>query len=198
VIKDFWKTFNIKNTSVQVQEATTENLWNIFANIESMIKYSDAKASLLLTAQVALLTIIFESNADGVYKYFSENCFTKLMILSTAVTVIMSITYSFSVIYPRLTEMKPNSIIYFGSIQAFKDSRSYFEEFKNTFSDIEKFNEDISMQIYIISDIASKKFQLFRKSMKWFFISLILFLINIISYYFLLDFLRNQHFFNQI
>jgi hypothetical protein len=174
----------IKFKNFIAEGSNTQELWNIFIEISNMIKFSDTKAALLLTVHGVLLTIICKS-IDSIYYYSSENCFTILLTILTAVTTIVSICYSSSVIYPRLTKPNPTSIVYFGSIQAFKDYPSYFQKVKNTFSDIEKFNEDISEQIYKTSCIAWKKFSRFEKSMRFFFVSMIFLLINI-GYYTLL------------
>ena len=166
------------------QETMTQELWNILTRTDDLAKYSDTKAALLLTVHGVLLTIIY-TNANSVYDYFFKNWFTMLIITLVALSIIVSIVFSFFVINPRLKNKNSTSLIYFGHIQEkYKDYSSYFIDVKDTFSDLEKVNKQISEQIHTNSNIAWKKFTYVTKSMRYFFVSLILLSINLVYYIF--------------
>jgi len=174
----------IKLRLMLTDNTMTQELWNILTKTTDWVKYSDTKAVLLLTVHGILLTIIY-TNAYNVYDYSFENWFTILLTILITGTTLTSIVYSFLVINPRLENNNPTSLIYFGHIQEqFKDYSSYYQAVKDTFTDNEKLNGQISEQIHINSIIAWKKFSMFTLSMRYFFTSLVLLSINLLYYFF--------------
>ena len=153
----------------------TQELWSILTKTTDWVKYSDTKAVLLLTLHGIILTIIY-TNANDVYEFSSANWFTILMTTAISITSLTSIIYSFLVINPRLKNDNPTSLIYFGHIQQkFKTYNDYYRS--------EKLDKQLAEQIHINSKIAWKKFSLVTISMRYFFASIVLFLITILYYF---------------
>ncbi len=161
----------------------TQDLWNILTKTTDWIKYSDNKAVFLLTVHGVVLTIIY-TNAGSVYDFSTTNWLTLTLTILIAFASLLSIIYSFLVVNPNLKNSNPNSLIYFGHIQEkFKNYNDYFQSAKIILSDKEKLHEQLSEQIHINSIIAWKKFAFFAKSIRFFFVTIILFTITLLYYF---------------
>jgi len=161
----------------------TQELWNILTKTTDWVKYSDAKAVLLLTLHGVVLTIIY-TNANSVYEFSSTNWFTILLTICIASTSLVSIIYSFLVVNPRLKNTNPTSIIYFGHIQEkFKTYSDYFQSAKVILNDKDKLDEQLAEQIHINSKVAWKKFSFITLSLRYFFASVVLFSLTLFYYF---------------
>ncbi|MCO5278938.1 MAG: DUF5706 domain-containing protein [Saprospiraceae bacterium] len=161
----------------------TQELWNILTKTTDWVKYSDAKAVLLLTLHGVVLTIVY-TNANSVYDFSSTNWFTILLTILISGTSLTSIIYSFLVVNPRLKNTNPTSLIYFGHIQEkFKNHKDYFQTAKTILKDKELLDEQLAEQIYTNSKVAWKKFSFITLSLRYFFVSILLFSITLLYYF---------------
>ncbi len=159
-------------------------LWTILSKITEWVKYSDTKAVLLLTLHGVVLTLIY-SNANSIYNFIFTNWLTGLLSILIFTSSFISIIYSFLVVNPRLRNENPTSIIYFGHIQArFKNYLEYYQMAKSILKDEDKMNEQLAEQIHINSIIAWKKFTYIAMSIRFYFISIALFSVTLLYYFF--------------
>lgn len=159
----------------------TDQNWNILHYNSDWLKFSDTKASIILTVYGIIITIIY-SNSNDIFT--AINTSKPLLILSIicALMSLVSIFFSFMCINPNLKNPNPNSIIYFGHIATKYDSfDAYHEEFLRVNSN-DQISEQINEQIYTNSKIAWKKFFHVSWSIRFFVLTIAILLIQVIIY----------------
>ncbi|MDP3314141.1 Pycsar system effector family protein [Lutibacter sp.] len=160
----------------------TQEYWNILGNINDWIKYSDTKATILLTLYGVLITIIYSNSTDVLIGLNKSNWILGFSIISMIFSLI-SIIFSFLCINPRLKNENPNSIIYFGHIkEKFKNSDEYSIHSSNILSSDESYLKELTEQIHTNSSIAWKKFSNVTWSIRFFFGVLICLIFSILIY----------------
>jgi len=168
-----------QNNNNKIQE-----YWSILSNINDWIKYSDTKATIILTLYGVILTIIY-SNANDVLIGINNSYWILSLSILTALFSVLSIIFSFLCINPRLKNSTPNSIIYFGDIHTkFKNSTDYFEASSGFLSKPINYSKELAEQIYTNSNIAWKKFSNVTYSLRFFFCALICMFFSILTYLF--------------
>ncbi|MFW5700775.1 MAG: Pycsar system effector family protein [Cyclobacteriaceae bacterium] len=159
-----------------------DKYWNILQYNNEWLRYSETKASVLLTVYGIIITIIY-SNANEVFEAINE---TSLFLYSSVfygLTSIISIFFSFMCINPRLKNENPSSIIYFGHIAKKNKNFSDYSQYSKTIIDNDdKFREQIVEQIFATSGIAWKKFVNVTWSIRLFVFSVIILLVSIAIY----------------
>lgn len=159
-----------------------EEYWKILSNTNDWIKYSDTKATILLTLYGVLLTIVYTNAKETLDALTKSNWILFFSILS-GVCSIVSVLFAFLCINPRLKNENPNSIIYFGHIQSKFNSASDYRNLANEIiNDDTKYIEEISEQVYTNSNIAWKKFSNVSWSIRFFFASIIFVVFSIAIY----------------
>jgi len=164
-----------------------ERYWQILQfNIE-WLRFSETKATLVLTVYGILLTIIY-TNSTSVFTSIQESGAIFYMVLIYSATIVASIVFAFLCISPRLKNTNNNSnksIIYFGVISSkFPDKSAYKTLAKSVLNDEEDFGDHIIDQIYTISKIASKKYYHVTWAMRLFIASLIWLILILVIYLF--------------
>jgi hypothetical protein len=144
-----------------------ESMWNIYNNINDLIKFSDTKAGLILASNGAILSVIFINAIDRTINF--SNYFLFLLFLSIGLTFgVLSIIISIFSIKPNLIEIDDRSLIYFGTIsQKYRKESKYHEKVFETFNNETLTLGQISDEVWIISGIALKKYKLINLS-TWF------------------------------
>lgn len=159
-----------------------EEYWKILSNTNDWIKYSDTKATILLTLYGVLLTIVYANSEETLGALTKSNWILFFSILS-GISSLMSVLFSFLCINPRLKNENPNSIIYFGHIQSKFNSASDYRKIANEIIDDDaKYIDEISEQVFTNSDIAWKKFSNVSWSIRFFFASIIFVVFSIAIY----------------
>lgn len=159
-----------------------QEYWNILGNINDWIKYSDTKATIILTLYGVIITIIYTNATDSLAGISDSNWIICFSILS-AITSLLSILFAFLCINPRLKNDNPTSIIYFGHIQKkFKDAKEYAQQSSEVLENSEQHIKELSEQIHTNSNIAWKKFSNVSWSIRFFALSLALMLLSILIY----------------
>jgi hypothetical protein len=160
----------------------SDKYWSILQYNVEWLKFSETKASILLTDYGIIITIIY-TNASDVLSAVKNNSFIATMSIMAATSSIISIYFAFKCINPRLKNLNPNSIIYFGHI---KEKYSSFEDYYNMTDGIlqneNEFSKQIAEQIHVNSQIAWKKFFNVTWSIRFFIFSIIILLVTIFKY----------------
>lgn len=156
-----------------------EELWKIYERNCDWIKFSDTKAGILLTIYGIIITIIY-SNSSDLYLVLNQS---KILVFTSTVvgiTSIISVSFSFLCINPRLKNTNIKSNIFFGTItKNHLNLKSFKESLKK-----HKLKEDLQEQVYTTSKIADKKFKNITWSIRFFVLSLFILIINIIIHLF--------------
>ena len=159
-----------------------EKYWNILQQINDWVKYSETKASIILTVHGIIITVIY-TNAGSVYEALSNSDTLFYITLAYALLCILSIFYSFRCVNPRLTNKNPKSIIYFGHIaKKFSDFQDYYSQSKTIIANPIEFEKQISEQIHVNSGIAWKKFVNVTWSLRFFIASTTLLILSVLFY----------------
>lgn len=159
-----------------------EKYWNILQQINDWVKYSETKASIILTVHGIIITVIY-SNAENVYNALNNSQTLFYFTLAFALLCILSIFFAFKCVNPRLKNKNPKSIIYFGHIaKKFTDFQDYYSVSKPIISNQNEFEKQISEQIHVNSSIAWKKFVNVTWSLRFFIASTTLLILSVLYY----------------
>lgn len=166
------------------KEKVADRYWSILQNNIEWLKFSETKATLILTLYGLILTILYTNSKEVLESVRKSNWILFLLIISAA-TSILSIVYAFLVVNPRLNNINPNSIIYFGHIQKkYVTCKSYKESADKVLENEGQFTDQIAEQIHSISKIAWKKYTYFAYSFRLFVCSLSMLLVAVVMYLF--------------
>lgn len=159
-----------------------ERYWQILQlNIE-WLRFSETKATLILTVYGILFTLIY-TNSNAVFESVVNSTWVMAMVLIFGAISLTSIILAFLCINPILKNKNPNSIIYFGHIsKKFRNQGQYKAFAKSVLDDEEAYSDQITEQIYVISKVAWKKYWMVTWSLR-FFVCSIAFLLLILMVY---------------
>ncbi len=157
-----------------------EYYWRILQSNIEFVKFSDQKAGSILTVYGVVLPIIY-SNTSSLANLFSATTVQIVLGSLSGICAIISITFSFLCLNPRLTNFDPHSIIFFGQIAAHKNFKDYINYSRTIITDQVEFENQIIEQIYVNAQVASKKFKWVSWSIRFFFSSLIVLFLAIIK-----------------
>jgi hypothetical protein len=161
---------------------TNEKYWNILQQINDWVKYSETKASIILTVHGIIITVVY-SNSKSVFEALNQSNFLFYSTLLYIALSILSIFFSFRCVNPRLKNPNPTSIIYFGHIaKKFPNFKNYYNHSKPIIVDENAFSEQISEQIFINSGIAWKKFVNVSWSLRIFIIGIVVLMVSVLIY----------------
>ena len=159
-----------------------QEYWNILNNINDWIKYSDTKATILLTIYGVIITIIYSNANESLIGITDSNWVLCFSILST-ISSVLSILFCFLCINPRLKNNNPNSVIYFGHIQEkFNNAEEYSKQASDIINDTKLYYKELSEQIHTNSKIAWNKFKNVTWGIRFFFFSLLFMVSSILIY----------------
>ncbi len=160
----------------------TENYWRILeANLE-WIRYSDAKATGILTIYGVLITVAFTKILD-ILEIISSSWMLIALTSLSGVTSLVAIYYGFRSISPRLLTQDHRSIIYFGSIVKHSPDMQSFRQYSHEVLDSPRgLDDDLAAQIYINAHIASLKFKNVSSSINFFIASFLILLSEMVLF----------------
>lgn len=160
-----------------------EEYWKILDKTNDWIKFSDTKAVVILTFYGIIITAIY-SNSNEVYAFLSGSIFSISIAIIAVLLSITSVLFSFLSINPRLRNLNPHSILYFGHIQEnYSNYTDYFEHSRDVISNDTEYEKQIAEQIYVNSKIAWKKFKNITYSLRCFFLSILSIFLLMIHYF---------------
>lgn len=156
--------------------------WNIILKNIEWIKFSEAKAVLILTIYGVLLTIIY-SNSASVFAALNTSNWLVFFSTLSGLSSLISIIFSFLSVNPVLQNKDPNSIIYFGHIkEKFSSVKEYKKYSLDIIADDKKFISNLCDQVYQTSKIAWRKFKLVTWGIRSFALSLAFLICDILIY----------------
>jgi hypothetical protein len=159
-----------------------ERYWQILQYNIDWLRFSETKATVILTVYGILLTITY-TNAGPVFQAIKDSTFLFWTTLIYGALTILSVVCAFLSINPSLKNINPNSILYFGHIsKKFQDASTYKTHAKSVLDNDDTYTDQIAEQIYINSTIAWKKYRLVTWSLRLFFGSLLTVIISMIVY----------------
>lgn len=192
-----------------LQKGETESINNINYKIEvatqtlernlGFISNCDNKTSIVLTAIGVLLTIILTN--DGIIKInnilkscLSKVCFCDIiyiiLFIGSTSMLIVGILFLISVLVARADPhgiegiKNNNSVIFFSGVNSYKDLKNYNKTFKKMSKD--NLLDELISQIYINSEIATKKYKRYNLGLKFtiigFFLFITILIIGIYAY----------------
>lgn len=160
----------------------TENYWRILeANLE-WIRYSDAKATGILTIYGVLITVAFTRILD-ILEVISTSWMLIGLTTTSGISSLIAIYFGFRSISPRLIQQHYRSIIFFGSIVQHSPDMQTFRKFSHEVLDSpEGLDNDLAAQIFINARIASLKFKNVSSSIRYFIASFLILLSEMVIF----------------
>jgi hypothetical protein len=159
----------------------TENYWKILETNLDWIRYSDAKATGILTIYGLLVTIAF-TNLNRIIELVGDSTLYITISSIAGLTSLLAIVYGFKSMSPRIVNEEYNSIIFFGSVvknhTSMEDFRLHSHEVMNSKVGLD---DDLARQIYINAKIAQQKFKDVSNSLRFLMVSMAALLAQIIS-----------------
>lgn len=160
----------------------TENYWRILQTNLEWIRYSDAKATGILTIYGVLITVAF-TNIVEIFEFITTSWILIALTMLAGFSSLIAIYYGFRSISPRVETMDHKSIIFFGSIMEHSETMESFRRYSHEVLDSRVgLDDDLARQIYINARIASAKFQNVSSSIRYFIVSFLLLLAEMIVY----------------
>lgn len=142
----------------------TNELSNTLDRVMDMLKYAEAKNTVLLTFESGLLYLIFSEYLDEIVKNPWNLFWVTPLLISFIILII-------SYLPKLLTSNKEDSknIQFFGHISKIAVDE-YTNLYNTKFNNIDEFNSDLIAQIHYNSGIANKKFQAFKLAINVLFV----------------------------
>lgn len=159
-----------------------QEYWNILNSTQDAIKYSDTKATIILTLFSVILTVVYSNAEQVLIALKTSNTVMCFSIFSITFAVLSSL-FAFLCINPRLKNNNPKSIIYFGHIQK---KFSNFNDYHTKAEDIlaNDYSSELAEQIYSNSKIAWAKFSNVTWCIRFLFCCITFLSLSLISYLF--------------
>ncbi|MBK8052177.1 MAG: hypothetical protein IPK35_02550 [Saprospiraceae bacterium] len=158
-----------------------ENQKDILQYNIDWLKFAETKATIIVTVQGVILTIIY-TNANDLYDALATSSFQFGLTIISALLFLLTLIFSFLAINPNLTNHNKKSVIYFGTIKNYSNNSEYHKTIKEL--NEEELNEMFSEQIYINSHIAWNKFVKVGWAIRFFSSMILVLFVQILTYIF--------------
>jgi len=161
-----------------------QEYWNILNSTQEGIRYSDTKATIILTLYGVILTIVY-SNAQAVLKAIETSNSVFFFSLAAIIFAAISILFAFLCVNPRLKNKNPKSIIYFGHIQKkFSTYEDYQSKANEILTNEANYSSELSEQIHSNSKVAWQKFSNVAWCIRFLFACIVCLIISLLAYLF--------------
>ncbi len=152
----------------------TGNYWKILETTLEWIRYSDAKATAILTIYGIIVTVVF-SKFEEVMNLQEESSYLWMLMMLPLLSSLVAIFYGFRCINPRMEKSDNASIMFFGSItKRYKTEEEFRQATHKVLDSKVGLDDDLAHQIFINSRVAYKKFRDVSLSIRFFVISIVL------------------------
>lgn len=159
----------------------SEKYWQILQlNIE-WLRFSETKATLVLTVYGIIFTIAY-SNSTAVFSSLTSSIWLLALMFLYGALSLTSIAFAFLCVNPILKNNSASSIIYFGHISKDLSRTEYKRRAQAIIDDEDKLTDEITEQIHVISRIAWIKYRSVGWSLRFFIGSLIVLIFTVFSY----------------
>lgn len=162
------------------------NLWKIFDNVNSWLKYAESKNAYILAfigAQVTLIKLLdFQTNGRLITSFvFLGLCFLVCIFLFFPKTAISSWLYYFAKSHQATNEN--DNLLFYGHIAKYSVNQYIDRIAKYLNQEIKgnKYFEDLCSQIVVNAGIAYTKFNMFKISFWLMLVGQIFFLLSLIG-----------------
>ena len=160
-----------------------QEYWNILNTTQDGIRYSDTKATIILTLYGVILTIVY-SNAKDVLTALETSCLVFTFSIISITCAAISILFAFLCVNPRLKNENPTSLIYFGHIQKYEDYTKYLNSAEQILANETDYSSDLAEQIHSNSKIAWSKFSNVTWCIRFLFGCIIFLICSLLAYLF--------------
>jgi len=159
-----------------------ERYWLILQNIVDWLRFSETKASVILTSYGVLFTI-FYTNAAAVFSSIKHPGAVRALVIMFGIACLASIVAAFLTIRPRLRNNNPTSILYFRHIQKkYKTAAEYKRAAHAILDSEDQYTDHLTEQIHTISRVADAKYVCAGLAIWAFGVSLVLLVVTVIVY----------------
>jgi hypothetical protein len=159
-----------------------ERYWLILQNIVDWLRFSETKASIILTSYGVLFTI-FYANAVAVFSSVRHPGAVRVFVILFGIASLSSIIAAFLTIRPRLSNNNPTSILYFRHIQKkYKTAKEYKQAAHAILDSEDQYTDHLTEQIHTISKVADSKYVCAGLAIWAFGVSLVLLVITVVTY----------------
>ena len=162
------------------KDFSCEYYWRILQSNIEFVKFSDQKAGSILTIYGVVFPILY-SNSSNLTSLFSASSVQTFLGIMSGVCAMVSITFSFLCLNPRLSNYDPQSIIFFGQIAAHKNFKDYIKHSNFILANEKEFANQIAEQVYVNAQVALRKFKNVSWSIRFFFGSLVILFVAIVK-----------------
>lgn len=159
----------------------SDRYWQILQLNVEWLRFSETKATLVLTVYGVIFTIAYANSAE-VFKSISSSGWLLVLIFIYGGLSLTSIVFAFLCVNPALKNTNPKSIIYFGHIKKDLSETAYKKRAQTIIDDEDKLTDEITEQIHVISKIAWTKYRSVGWALRFFIGSLIILILSIFSY----------------
>ncbi|SFS52041.1 Pycsar system effector family protein [Saccharopolyspora flava] len=138
--------------------AHSEDAWKILQQTHDLIKVADAKAAAIVTGNGVLGGVLLKVLPPHREWPAAWPHVTLLLIGVAAVGA--SILFALRVFIPRLSNDRPQSLLYFGTIaRRFAEPSAFLPEYRKLLGDETKLEKALAEQVWTTSHIARRKFR---------------------------------------
>jgi hypothetical protein len=143
----------------------TENLWKIYDNISELIRFSDAKAVAILATNGVIAGFYF-SNISALENALKDSQIASIPLSVALFFVFISGLSSAHCLFPRLKpDRECDAIFFFDIVNKHKTPEEYNKAVQESFlNDNSRLNSQLSCQIWQISKVAKRKYDLIKRS----------------------------------
>ncbi|WP_406693149.1 DUF5706 domain-containing protein [Saccharopolyspora sp. ID03-671] len=136
----------------------SEDAWKILQQNHDLIKVADAKAAAIVTGNGVLGGVLLKVLPP--HGEWSAAWPHVTLLLVGVAAVATSILFALRVFIPRLSNDRPRSLLYFGTIaRRFTDPSEFVTEYRKLLNDATKFEKALAEQVWTTSHIARRKFR---------------------------------------
>jgi hypothetical protein len=163
------KLFNYYiNNKVGIRVDNTESLWKIYENISELIRFSDAKATAILATDGVVVGLFF-TNITPLMDAVKDRFVIFLPIAFALACIAVSAWQATDCLFPRLSGVTTCDTVFFCDIvKKHKSAQEYAKATKHALSnDSAKLNEELSWQIWQISNVAQYKYKSVKQSISF-------------------------------
>jgi hypothetical protein len=145
--------------------ADTDNLWKIYDNISELVRFSDAKATVILATNGVIAGFYF-SNIVALKDILTDRPIAFIPLEVAIFFVFVSALWSAHCLFPRLKTEKECDVIFFSDIvKKHKIPTDYEKAIREAFSnDNAILNSQLSCQIWQVSKVAQCKYDAVKES----------------------------------
>lgn len=149
------------------------NYWEQLERLEKLIRASELKAGVIFSFH-SLILGLFVDRLDYFQTAMEGNISLTILIIVWLIMVLMSIFFCFKCFMPRIMTKMPKNVFFFKDAAfRFGSREEYTKKLMEVVDSEDQLYQMLSEQIFIESEIITRKFSSVQKSIRFFALSLI-------------------------